>query len=109
MAYDEGLAERLRDIFSEYLGISEKKMFGGLAVMLHGNMCVGILGETLMARVGPNSYEEALRRPHARPMDFTGKPMRGYVFIDPNGFAEDTDLTRWVDLCVAFVSSLPPK
>jgi TfoX/Sxy family transcriptional regulator of competence genes len=109
MAYDEGLAERLRDIFNEHPGVSEKKMFGGLAIMLHGNMCVGILGETLMARVGPNCYEEALRRPHARPMDFTGKPMRGYVFVAPEGFEEDTELATWVELCVAFVNTLASK
>lgn len=109
MAYDEGLAERLRELFGELPGVSEKKMFGGLAVMLHGNMCVGILGETLMARVGFEGYEEALSHPHARPMDFTGKPMRGYVFVDAEGFVEDTDLAKWVELCVAFVSTLPPK
>jgi TfoX N-terminal domain len=109
MAYDEGLAERLRDVFGEHQDISEKKMFGGLAFMLRDYMCVGILGDQLMARIGPGRYEEALRQPYAKPMDFTGKPMKGYVFVAPEGFEADADLAKWVDYCVAFVTSLPPK
>ena len=109
MAYDEGLAERLRDVFSDYPDVSEKKMFGGLAIMLRDYMCVGILGETLMARVGVDHYEDALKQPHVRPMDFTGKPMRGYVFVDPEGFESDSELAKWVEICVEFVNSLPPK
>ena len=81
MAYDEGLAERLREVFPEHAGIAEKKMFGGLCFLARGHMFVGIVGEALMARVGPVAYEKALRRPHARVMDFTGKPMKGYVYV----------------------------
>jgi TfoX/Sxy family transcriptional regulator of competence genes len=109
MAYDEGLAERLRETFPERAGIAEKKMFGGLCFLARGHMFVGIVGGTLMARVGPAAYEKALRRPHARVMDFTGKPMRGYVFVDPSGFAEDRDLKRWVDDSLGFVATLPDK
>jgi TfoX N-terminal domain len=109
MAYDEGLAERLRDVFNERYGVTEKKMFGGLAFMLQGHMCVGILGDSLMARVGPDRYEGALRQAHVRPMDFTGKPMRGYVFVDPDGLESDADLATWLNLCAEFVTTLPPK
>jgi TfoX/Sxy family transcriptional regulator of competence genes len=109
MAYDEGLAERLREVLQSRPGISEKKMFGGLAFMSRGYMFVGILGNVLMARVGPASYKEALSRSHVREMDFTGKPMKGYVFIDPPGFETDSDLSDWVEKCYRFVQSLPPK
>ena len=109
MAYDEGLAERLRELFPEHAGIAEKKMFGGLCLLARGHMFVGIVGEALMARVGPDAYAAALRRPHARVMDFTGKPMNGYVFVDPPGYAEDRDLKRWVDESLKFVATLPEK
>jgi TfoX/Sxy family transcriptional regulator of competence genes len=109
MAYDEGLAERLREHFAETRGVTEKKMFGGLAFLLHGHMCCGIIGETLMARVGPEQYEAALKRPHAREMDFTGRAMRGLVYVEPEGFESDRDLRRWLALAEKFVTSLPPK
>lgn len=109
MAYDEGLAERLREVFPEHAGIAEKKMFGGLCFLARGHMFVGIVGEALMARVGPAAYEKALRRPHARVMDFTGKPMKGYVFVDPPGYEEDRDLKRWVEESLKFVGTLPEK
>lgn len=109
MAFDEGLATRLREIFSARPDVGEKKMFGGLAIMYRGNMTVGILGEDLMARVGPERYEEALRRPHAREMDSTHRPMKGFVLVGPEGYAEDDDLARWVGECLAFVDTLPPK
>ena len=109
MAYDEGLAERLREALHPHRGISERKMFGGLAFMSRGYMFVGISGEVLMARVGPEQYEEALSQLHVRVMDFTGRPMKGYVFVDPPGFESDSDLLDWVHRCHQFVSSLPPK
>ncbi len=114
MAFDEGLATRLREILADNprisgQGITEKKMFGGMAFMSRGYMFVGILGDTLMARVGPARYPETLEQPHVRVMDFTGKPMKGYVFVDPPGFEADEDLAHWVEMCLAFVHSLPPK
>jgi hypothetical protein len=72
-------------------------------------MCCGVLGDTLMARVGPDQYDAALRRPHAREMDFTGRAMRGLVYVDPEGIESDKDLLRWLALCEKFVASLPPK
>lgn len=109
MSYDEGLAERLREALQSRRGISEKKMFGGLAFMSRGYMLVGITGDILMARIGPEYYQQALSRPHVRVMDFTGKPMKGYVFVDPPGFESDSDLSDWVQRCHRFVQSLPPK
>ncbi len=109
MAYDQGLAERLREALQGERGIVEKKMFGGLAFMAHDYMFVGILGDVLMARVGPADYAAALARPHVREMDFTGKPMKGYVYVDPPGFENDADLADWVRRCRTFVRTLPAK
>lgn len=109
MAYDEGLAERIRGVLSENTEFAERKMFGGLAFMVRGNMCLGVLGETMMARVGKARYAEMLSREFVREMDFTGKPMAGYVFVDPEGVAEDSDLVELVDVCLEFNGSLPRK
>ena len=109
MAYDEGLAERLREVFHGRRGVTEKKMFGGLAFMWNGYMTVGIVGDALMARVGPELYEAALRMEHVREMDFTGKPMNGYVYVAPAGFDSHAELEAWVARCLKFVSTLPTK
>jgi hypothetical protein len=109
MAYDEGLAERIRETLADVHGVSERRMFGGIAFMLQGHMFVGLVGSTLMARVGPDQYAQALRRPHVREMDFTGRPLKGYVYVDEAGTAEDEDLAKWVGACRGFVATLPHK
>ena len=109
MAYDDGLAERIREIFNGSLDVEEKKMFGGLAFMVRGNMCCGVKDDLLMARVGPEQYSKALKRRHAREMDFTGKPLKGFIYVDTQGIENDRDLKLWVGLCQGFVRSLPPK
>jgi len=109
MAFDEGLAQRLREFFADRDDVVEKKMFGGLAFMLCGNMCCGVVGEELMARVGSDQYASALKRPFAREMDFTGKPLKGFVYIGCQGIASDNALAAWVERCEAFVSLLPAK
>jgi TfoX/Sxy family transcriptional regulator of competence genes len=109
VAYDEGLAERVRGLLEDRPQVLERKMFGGLAFLVGGNMCVGVVGDELMVRVGPKDHAAALRRPHARAMDFTGRPMKGFVFVAPSGFGEDAQLARWVERGVAFASSLPAK
>lgn len=109
MAYDEKLAGRIRTTFAGKKKTGEKKMFGGIAFMLNGNMCCGVINDLLMARVGPARYEECLTLPYVRPMDFTGKPMKGYVYVEPGGCKEDVDLKVWIDKCVDFVLTLPEK
>jgi TfoX/Sxy family transcriptional regulator of competence genes len=108
MPIDEGLAERIREALGS-TPITERKMFGGIAFMSRGHMFVGIAKEALMVRVGPAAHAASLERPHARPMDFTGKPMKGYVFVDPPGFEADADLARWVNAGLSFVATLPAK
>jgi len=109
MAFDEGLAERVRDTLRERRDVTERRMFGGLAFMAHGHMFVGILGDSLMARVGPDAYARALGEPGVREMDFTGRPMKGYVYVAAEAIAEDAALSRWVGDCLGFVDTLPPK
>ena len=109
MAYDEGLAQRIREALEERDDVVEKKMFGGLCFMLHGNMCVGIVKDELMVRVGPDSYEKALKRKHAREMDFTGRSMKGFVYVAVEGFESDRDLERWIALGADHADTLPPK
>ncbi|MEN8174870.1 MAG: TfoX/Sxy family protein [Pseudomonadota bacterium] len=109
MSYDEGVAQRVREVLADREDLVEKKMFGGIAFMLSGNMCCGVLEDSLMARVGPANYAGALQRPHARAMDFTGKPLKGFVYVAPAGFDADEDLREWISLCLGFVDTLPPK
>ncbi len=109
MAYDESLAERVRGVLAGEPGVSEKRMFGGLTFLLNGNMCCGLTGTDLMVRVGPDAHAEALARPHAREMDFTGKSLKGFVFVAPEGYAADEDLRTWVGLGREFAASLPAK
>ena len=109
MAYDEDMAYRIRVALADQTGVTEKKMFGGLAYMVNGHMCCGIAKGSLMVRVGPEQYEEALAQTYAKEMDFTGRPMRGMIYVDPDGYRSDADLQAWVDRGLTFVSSLPPK
>ena len=109
MPFDEELARRLRETLAHRDDVIEKKMFGGLAFMVSGNMCCGVVDDTLMARVGPDQYDEALARPHSREMDFTGRSMRGFVYVAPAGIESDADLRSWIELCERFVGSLPAK
>ncbi len=109
MAYDEALAARIRSAFEGQPGVAEKKMFGGITFMVGGNMACGVTSHELMVRVGPDNYEDALSRPHARPMDFTGRPMRGMVYVAGPGFESAQDLAAWVESGAAFARSLPAK
>ena len=109
MAFDEQLAERIRETLSDHDGVAERHMFGGLAFMVDGHMCVGVVRGDLMVRVGPEQHQQALGKPHARTMDFTGRPMKGFVYVAPDGVASDRDLEAWLDLGLRFVASLPPK
>jgi hypothetical protein len=109
MAYDDGLAHRIRSVFDGRAGVAEKEMFGSLVFMLDDDMCCGVIEDSLMARVGPEAYDDALSEPHVRPMDFTGQPMRGFVYVDQPAIATNEDLEEWVDRCVAYAESLAEK
>jgi TfoX/Sxy family transcriptional regulator of competence genes len=105
--FDEGLAQRIRELVSEEPGVSEKRMFGGLAFLVNGHMAVGVAKSELMVRVGRDAHAAALREPHARPMDFTKRPMAGFVFVGEAGCEDDAALARWVERGVRFAASLP--
>jgi TfoX/Sxy family transcriptional regulator of competence genes len=109
IAYDEALADRIRDVLAPRAGLTERKMFGGIAFMLGGHMAVGVIGDDLMVRLDPADAEKALKEPHTRPMDFTGRPMKNMVYVDPAGTEADEDLAAWVEAGAAFAESLPPK
>jgi TfoX/Sxy family transcriptional regulator of competence genes len=109
MAYDEGLATRIRDVLGEQSGVTEKTMFGGLAFLVHGNMACGVRGDDLIVRVGAEVADAALGEPGTRPFDLTGRPMRGWLLVDADGHAEDDDLRSWVDRGLAYANSLPPR
>lgn len=108
MAFDETLAERIRRVLAGEATAEEKKMFGGLAFMVRGSMCCGVQEGRLVARVGPEAYEEALAEPHVRPMDFTGRSLTGFVYVESEGIAGDEALAKWVERCLEFVRGVTP-
>jgi TfoX/Sxy family transcriptional regulator of competence genes len=108
MAYDERLAARVRALLAERADVSEREMFGGLTFMIGGNMSCGVHGKELIVRLDPDREQEALARPHARPMDFTGRPMRGFITVQPDALKGKT-LNRWIKEAVARAEALPRK
>lgn len=109
MAYDEKLAQRVRDLVGEHPALEEKHMFGGLAFLIGGNMSVGVNGDELMLRLSPEESDSLLARPGARPMDFTGRPMKGWLTVDTKGLSSDEELAAWVQAGVSYAESLPVK
>ncbi len=109
MAYDEDLADRVRALLADRSGVREQKMFGGLCFMLNGNMACGVQGSELVVRVGKENMEDALAEPHSRPFDMTGRPMRSFVYVAAEGFADDTGLAAWAGRGIVFAAELPPK
>jgi TfoX/Sxy family transcriptional regulator of competence genes len=109
MTYNSNLAGRVRERLSGNDGVTELKMFGGWGATMHGNMAVGVLGDDLIVRVGPDRYDEELARPGARPFDFTGRAMTGWLYVAGANVANGRSLTRWVDLGVSHAASLPRK
>ncbi len=104
------LADRIRGVIGDDPNISERKMFGGVCFMLNGNMLCGGSGTgNLMLRVGKELEAEARTKAHTRPMDFTGKPMKGFVYVEPEGFMTDKQLAEWIAFATRFVGALPPK
>lgn len=102
MAYSEKMADRIREALAGQKNIEEKKMFGGLCFMVNDKMCIGVNQDEIMCRVGPDVYDEAVERNGARPMDFTGKPMKGYVFVSEDGIKKKSDFDYWIKLCLEF-------
>lgn len=109
MAYSESLAERIRQVLGRQRGITEKKMFGGVGFLLHGNLCVGIWKKSLITRLGPEQAKAALREPNVGEFDITGRPMKGWVMIEPAGIETDEQLINWIQQSTAFVDTLPRK
>lgn len=109
MAYDQVLAQRIREILGDIPGLQEKKMFGGVGYLIRGNMACGVHGNGLIVRVGPERSQEALDRPHTRVFDMTGRPMIGWIVVDPGGIAQETDLKQWVAQGIEFAQTLPAK
>ena len=109
MVYDEGLAQRIRDSLQDHQSLTEKKMFGGVAFFVNGNMCCGVVKEDLMVRVGKENYEKSLQQQHVRKMDFTGRPMRGLIYVGEEGIQEDEILEYWILKGVEYAESLPAK
>jgi TfoX/Sxy family transcriptional regulator of competence genes len=109
MAYDEGLAQRVREEMGELPGYVEKRMFGGIGFMLHGNMACGVIEEDLIVRVGAERHQSALEAPHTRPFDMTGRPMTGWVVVTAEGYEADEDLEAWVAQGMAYALTLPAK
>jgi TfoX/Sxy family transcriptional regulator of competence genes len=109
MAYDETLASRIRALLASAPGFAEKKMFGGLCFLISGNMCCGVLKDELVVRLDAESAAELLHRPHTRPMDFTGRPLKGFVYVEPTALRGEAALRKWVSYSRAFASALPPR
>ena len=108
MAYDKDLADRVRAVLPPSAAVTERQMFGGLAFLLGGHMFCGIVKDALMVRLGSEDADRAMDQPHVRPMDFTGRPMKGMIFVDPEGLRGDA-LRQWVDAAAGYARSLPPK
>jgi hypothetical protein len=109
MAYDIGLADRVRSILGGRPGVAEQKMFGGLAFLIYGRMCCGVIKTDLMVRLTPEAVTRALERPHTRQMDFTGKPIKSMLYVDAQGTDSDEALHEWVESAVAIALALPSK
>jgi hypothetical protein len=109
MAYDNVLAERVRKLLGRRKSLVEMRMFGGLGFLLNGNICCGVWKEFLILRLGDDAARLVLSEEHARPFDITGRPMRGWAMVEPEGWGDDARLRRWVDWAIEFTKSLPAK
>jgi TfoX/Sxy family transcriptional regulator of competence genes len=109
MAYDEKLAGRVRKLLAKRKAIAEKKVFGGVAFLLNGNMCCGVHGQELIVRLNPQETDQSLARPHTRVFDMTGRPIKGWILVEPAGLAREDALAKWVRVGVDYAASLPAK
>lgn len=102
MAYSEKLADRIREALMHIKKLEEKHMFGGVCFMVNDKMCVGVVKDEMMCRIDPEVEDDALSRTGARPMDFTGRPMKGYIYVDDSGMKKKADFEYWINLCLEF-------
>ncbi|MBU1101559.1 MAG: TfoX/Sxy family protein [Bacteroidetes bacterium] len=109
MAYNESLAQVIREKTEGTPGLVEKKMFGGIAFLLHGNMSVGVHKDDLIVRVGPDSHDDSLAKPHTRVFDITGRSMKGWVMVHPEGHEDEKALSSWIEKGLDFAATLPKK
>ena len=109
MPFDQHLVDRIRPILSGPYAVTEKKMFGGLSFLVNGHMCCGVSDSNLVIRTGADAFDEAVSLPHARPMDFTGRPMRGFVYVGPEGYRKERDLAAWIQRGLRFALRQAPK
>lgn len=109
MAYSEALADRIRQVFGRRRGLAEKKMFGGVGFLLHGNLCVGVWKTSLIVRLDPAESRALLNQPHVRVFDITGRPMKGWLMIAAEGVESDEQLADWLERAAAFITTLPAK
>jgi TfoX/Sxy family transcriptional regulator of competence genes len=109
MAFDEALAERIRQRLARRKNIVEKKMFGGVGFLLNNNMLVGVWKNSLIVRLGPDESEDALKEPHVKEFDITGKSMKGWVLVEPQGVAQNDQLSDWIQRAMTFVKTMPAK
>ncbi len=109
MAFDVKLAGRIRKRLGKRAGFVEKKMFGGIAFLLNGNMCCGVHGAEMIVRLDPEETDTALSERHTRLFDLTGRPMKGWILVEPKGLATDGQLGKWVRVAAKYAASLPPK
>ena len=109
MAFSTALAERIRQALARKRGVEEKKMFGGVGFLLNGNMLVGVWRDSLIVRLGPEEGDLALREPHVKEFDITGRAMKGWVLVGPEGVEGDEQLDGWIERATKFVKTLPAK
>src|SRR5499426_117281 len=109
MAFDERLAQRIRGSLGRRKGLAEKQMFGGIAFLLNGNMCVGIHKSALIVRLAPEATDAALAQPHTRRFDLTGRPMQGWILVEPDGLTTEAKLRKWIQVATKYAGQLPAK
>lgn len=109
MSYDETLADRVEALLKGKRSVTRKRMFGGLCFMVNGNMACGVEKNKLVVRVGPDNYEKILKQKYVRKMDFTGKPLKGFIYVMPDGLRRTDSLQKWIDKGIQFAKSLPKK
>ncbi|PKN87732.1 MAG: RNA methyltransferase [Chloroflexi bacterium HGW-Chloroflexi-8] len=109
MAYDEGLSFRVEEILADTSAFIAKKMFGGIGYLFRGNMTCGVIQNALIVRLSQQDYQTALQKPNTRKFEMTGKEMRGWLLVDPDGTSDDNDLKNWINSALQFSATLPPK